>query len=112
MNSQKTECTLYLSYDVSVWLRPWKGQYSLAAAMKGLGIEVGNKEYSLQPFLKCHAFTCLSFGQKTQISEGCNKDVKLTSGEPNDFIASNIYRSRECENMPNVKNRNDFIMQK
>jgi hypothetical protein len=40
MNSQKTECALYLSYDASVWLRPYKGKYSLAAAMEGLGTDV------------------------------------------------------------------------
>jgi hypothetical protein len=38
--------------------------------------------------LKGGAFTFLSFSQKTQISEECNKDVKLASREPHDFIAS------------------------
>jgi hypothetical protein len=44
MNSKKTEHSLYLSYDVSVWLPPEKGKYFLAAAMEGLGTDVRNKE--------------------------------------------------------------------
>jgi hypothetical protein len=39
--------------------------------------------------LECHAFTFLSFHQKTWLSEEFNKDLKLASREPNDFIASN-----------------------
>jgi hypothetical protein len=54
--------------------------------MERLGTEVGNKEFSLWPFLNCHAFTFLSCSQKTKISEECNKDVKLASKGPNDFV--------------------------
>jgi hypothetical protein len=38
--------------------------------------------------LKGGVFTFLSFSQKTRISEEGDKDVKLASGERNDFIAS------------------------
>jgi hypothetical protein len=29
----------------------------------------------------------MPFSQNTRISEECNKDIKLASGDPNDFIA-------------------------
>jgi hypothetical protein len=57
--------------------------------MEELGTGVGNKEFPMQPFLKFHSFTFLSFSQKTLISEECNKDMKLTIREPNNFIATN-----------------------
>jgi hypothetical protein len=63
--------------------------------MKGLGTEEGNKEFSLQPFLNCHAFIFLSFSQKTRISDEYNKDVKLASREPNDFITSSWFMTPE-----------------
>jgi hypothetical protein len=44
MNSQKTECTLYLIYNASVCLPLQK---RLPDAMEGLDTEVGNKEFSL-----------------------------------------------------------------
>jgi hypothetical protein len=41
-----------------------------------------------------------------------DKDVKLASREPDDFIASNcFYGTRECKNISSVTSRNDFIMQ-
>jgi hypothetical protein len=46
-------------------------------------------------FLNGHVFTFLSFSQKTEISEDCKKNVKLTSKEPNDFIAFNCFMARE-----------------
>jgi hypothetical protein len=33
--------------------------------------------------------------QKTRISEECNKDVKLASREPNDFIGSSQFMAPE-----------------
>jgi hypothetical protein len=45
--------------------------------------------------LNCHAFTFLSFGQKTGISEKCTKDVKLASRLPNGFIASSWFMAPE-----------------
>jgi hypothetical protein len=57
--------------------------------MEGLGTEEGNKDPVT--FLELIAFTFLSFGQKTRISEEWNKVVKLASREPNDFIASNWF---------------------
>jgi hypothetical protein len=49
----------------------------------------------LVTFLKLPCFHFLSFGQKTRISVGCNKDVKLASREPKDIIASNSFMSPE-----------------
>jgi hypothetical protein len=63
--------------------------------MEGLGTEVGNKEFSLYPFFKGHVFTFLTFSQKAWISEECNKDMKLASREPNDFIASKCLTAPE-----------------
>jgi hypothetical protein len=40
MKSQRTECTLYVSYDTSVWLR------QAAAAVEGFGIHVQKKIFS------------------------------------------------------------------
>jgi hypothetical protein len=51
--TQRTECTLYLSYDTSVWLQP------APAAMEGFGIHVQNKEFSLKSLLNSHTFTFL-----------------------------------------------------
>jgi hypothetical protein len=76
-------------------LGPWGGQYSLEAAMAGHGSEVGNNEYSFQSFLKGHAFSFQSFSQKTGISDERNKDLKLPSREPNDFIASKCFMTPE-----------------
>jgi hypothetical protein len=45
--------------------------------------------------LDCHAFTFLSFNQKTQISEEYNNDVKFASREPNGFIASSWFVAPE-----------------
>jgi hypothetical protein len=45
MNSQETEYTVYLSYDASIWLQPYKGQHFLEAAKEGHGIDVQNKDY-------------------------------------------------------------------
>jgi hypothetical protein len=45
--------------------------------------------------LNGHAFTALSFSQKTSISEECNKDVNLASREPNDSVASNCFMAPE-----------------
>jgi hypothetical protein len=44
--------------------------------------------------LKGGAFTFLFFSQKTRISEECNKDVKLSSREPND-IATKCFMAPE-----------------
>jgi hypothetical protein len=41
MESQRTECTLYLTYYINVWLQP------TAAAMEGFGIHAQKKEFSL-----------------------------------------------------------------
>jgi hypothetical protein len=50
-------------------------QYSLAAAMEGLGTEAENKEFPFLPFLKDYAFTFLSCSKKTRISEQCSSSV-------------------------------------
>jgi hypothetical protein len=54
MKSQRTECTLYLSYDTTAWLQP------AAAAMEGFGINVQKKEFSLQSILTSQTVTFLS----------------------------------------------------
>jgi hypothetical protein len=54
MKSQKTECTLYLSYDMSVWFRP------AATAMEAVGIHIQKKAYSLYSLLNTQTFTFIS----------------------------------------------------
>jgi hypothetical protein len=54
MESQRTECIPYLSYDTSIWLPP------AAAATEGFGIHVQKKEFSLQSPLNSYTFTFLS----------------------------------------------------
>jgi hypothetical protein len=64
--SQKPECTVYVAYDASVWLRPWKGQYFLAAAMVGLGTDVRKKEFSPQSLLNSQTFAFLSLKNRVE----------------------------------------------
>jgi hypothetical protein len=52
--------------------------------MEGLGTEEGNK--GPVTFLELQTLSLLSFSQTTGISEGCNKDVKLASTEPNGLL--------------------------
>jgi hypothetical protein len=60
MKSQRTECTLHLSYDTRVWLRPLKEKCSIAAEMEKRGTDVENKEFYFQFLLNSSAFTFLS----------------------------------------------------
>jgi hypothetical protein len=54
----------------------------------------------------------MSFTQKIQKCEECNKDVKTASREPNDFIASNCFMAPGTAKICQVlTSRNDFIMQ-
>jgi hypothetical protein len=45
--------------------------------------------------LNCHASIFLASSQKTGLSEECNKDVKLASREPIDFIVSSCFMPPE-----------------
>jgi hypothetical protein len=50
--------------------------------------------------------------RKTRISEEYNKDVKLASREPNEFIAYNGFMAPENGKIFRVTSRNVFIRQK
>jgi hypothetical protein len=80
MNSHKTKCSQYLSYDASVRLRPQKGQYSLAVAIEGLGTDVRNKEFCLRSHLNSTLSLFYPSSQQSRISVECDKDVNFTSG--------------------------------
>jgi hypothetical protein len=45
--------------------------------------------------LKGHVFTFLPVSQKNGIFVGCNKDAKLASRDPNDFIAFSCFIAPE-----------------
>jgi hypothetical protein len=47
---KEATCTLYFSHNASVWLRPYKEEYSLAAATEGLGVSIQNRSFSERIF--------------------------------------------------------------
>jgi hypothetical protein len=53
----------------------------------------------------------LSFSQKTGISEGCIKDVKLASTERNNLLLPAGLWHQKFENISSGRNRSDYIMQ-
>jgi hypothetical protein len=61
----------------------------------GLALRKETMNISCITFLEGHVFNFLSFSQKTGILEGCNKDVKLSSRERNDFIAFSCFMAPE-----------------
>jgi hypothetical protein len=72
--------------------------------MKWKCLALKNETKTLYSSLNCNAFTFLSFSQRPQISEECNKDVKLASREPNGFIVSSWF-------MAPAGSRSDFIIE-
>jgi hypothetical protein len=54
--------------------------------MEGLGTEEGNKDPVT--FLELQRFHFCPLVKRLGISEGCNKDVKLASTEPNGIASS------------------------
>jgi hypothetical protein len=61
----------------------------------GLALKKGTMNISCRAFLKDHIFAFLSFSQKTDIFEWCNKDMKFASRELNNFIAFSCFMAPE-----------------
>jgi hypothetical protein len=87
-----------------------KGNILSQMQWMGLALRKGTTNISCIAFPEGHGFNFLSFSLKTGIFEGCNKDVKLASRELNDYCFQLFYGTRECENIPSVRSRSDFIM--